>query len=187
MKKMVLVGVGVVAALVVGVATGASGDQGRRLSGPFCVDLKDGVVHAVPQGHECTAKQIGKAGVAVSGPAGPQGPVGPQGAAGAQGGQGNAGASGASVTMKPIVAPDDDYEGDYPCSGASAYDGQIGVTLTVGDQSLVVCNGRPGKRGHRGYQGEQGPKGDDGAKGNQGDKGAKGEDGKDGKDGGSVS
>ena len=163
MKKVVVICTGVIAALVVAVS--ASGDQGRRLSGPFCVDLKDGTVHAVPAVAKCTDRQVAKSGVAVSGPAGPIGPIGPAGPQGAQGGQGGNGATGASVTMKPILTPEEDTEGDYPCKGASVYDGQIGVTLTVGDQSLVVCNGR---RGHRGYKGGQGDKGDKGDKGEDG-------------------
>jgi Collagen triple helix repeat (20 copies) len=101
------------ALLLVGLAQGASGDQGKRLAGPFCIGkrnlqaiggpnalraiLRAGVVRSVAVGQACRPWENRKLGLAVTGPAGPQGPPGPKGdpgATGANGGQGPAGQSG---------------------------------------------------------------------------------------------
>jgi hypothetical protein len=173
-----------IVAILAGVAIGSTSDQGRRLSGPFCVDLSDGTVHAVPAASECKKGQTRKVGVAipcstltdagykvlslpaspcvpavVKGPKGDTGATGAQGASGGSGSQGAPGAAGKSVTMKAIMLPEKgEYDG--PCAGASAYDGQIGVTLTVGDDSQVVCNGKPGRKGEEGKDGKDGKDGE---------------------------
>ena len=188
-KMMVILAAAVASLTVAGIGLGAGGDQGRRLSGPFCVDLSDGTVHAVPRGFKCAANQIAKPGVAVSGPAGPagaNGAVGPQGnsgGTGATGSDGARGANGQSVTLTPIYQQDGEEEIAYPCEGASAYDGQVGVTLTVGDESLNVCNGRPGRNGYKGDKGDKGDQGDQGDQGEDGQQGEQGEDGQPGHDG----
>ena len=195
--KFYIIALAVVAALiVVGVSLGASSDQGRRLSGPFCVGKTDqganaGVVRSIGASRQCRSYEIRKNGVAVSGPAGPAGPKGAAGSQGNGGGDGAPGANGAngldgkdgkSVALSYISNRED----EGPCDGASSYDGNLGVALTVGDETLYVCNGRPGRNGEQGEQGNTGaagPKGDTGATGPAGPQGEPGKDGRDGKDG----
>src|SRR5215468_10859282 len=106
MRKLLLL---VIAALltVAGVAGAQSSDQGRRLTGPFCINKKTGVVRSVAllRTGKCRPGEVRRYGVAVlpgkgpkgeAGPIGPAGPAGPAGATGATGAQGAAGAAGAT-------------------------------------------------------------------------------------------
>lgn len=105
MHKTAIAALAAVLVVAVPAALAGSGDQGRRLTGPFCIDKRTGVVHSVAARHACTSKQVRRVGFGVAGPAGPagapgavgpQGPMGPRGPQGAQGAQGAAGATGAT-------------------------------------------------------------------------------------------
>src|SRR5581483_5228397 len=102
MRKLVLVAL---AALVtsVGVAGATSNDQGRRLTGPFCINVKTGVVRSVALLHtgKCRKGEVRRLGVAVKGPQGPHGDMGPMGPVGPMGPSGPAGATGAQGDTGP--------------------------------------------------------------------------------------
>ena len=100
MRKLIVL---VLAALLttVGVAGATSGDQGRRLAGPFCIGKttvsplkvrnvfgqtvtvpRAGIVRSIGIGQKCNANENRRFGVPVkggAGPAGESGPIGPQG------------------------------------------------------------------------------------------------------------
>ena len=80
MRKLLLL---VIAALLtsVGVAAARSNDQGRRLTGPFCINLKTGVVRsvAVLRTGKCRHGEVRRFGVAVTPGKGPKGEGGPIG------------------------------------------------------------------------------------------------------------
>ena len=89
---------------VVGVAGAHSSDQGRRLTGPFCINLKTGVVRSVAlmRTGKCRKGEVRRLGVAINVTKGPKGdggavgPTGPAGTAGAKGDQGAKGDTGAT-------------------------------------------------------------------------------------------
>src|SRR5258708_37060138 len=98
MRKLLLLAL---AALLtsVGVAGAQSTDQGRRLTGPFCINLKTGVVRSVAVTHtgKCRKGEVRRFGVALNltkGPKGDGGAIGPTGAAGPAGPAGPAGSAG---------------------------------------------------------------------------------------------
>ena len=120
-NRVYVAGIVLVALLVLPALAGASGsDQGRRLTGPFCINLTTGVVRSVALLHtgSCRPGEVRRAGVAVSaprgergeqglqgvaGPGGPTGQGGPQGAAGAKGVDGAKGADGIlGAVPKPV-------------------------------------------------------------------------------------
>ena len=90
----------------------ASGDQGRRLAGPFCINNNSGVVRAIAASQKCKAGETRKYGVAVTGllallvPKGAPGAKGAQGAAGPRscGCRGSAGAAGPAGAQGPAGA-----------------------------------------------------------------------------------
>ena len=199
----------VLAALVVSVgvafaANGAAptGDQGRRLSGPFCVGKPNaganaGVVRSIAKTQTCRSYEIRKAGVAV--PCAsvtvnlvPTDPClvvvskpGAPGASGPQGGQGAKGDTGAAG-----VAGKDGKNGENGVQGDTGAPGKDAECLKKDDdedddrapQSYNPshndegnsCKGEQGDRGPKGDTGAQGPAGPKGDKGNTGDKGATG-------------
>lgn len=119
------------AVLVVAVpALAGSSDQGKRLTGPFCIDKGTGVVHSVAARHACSSSQVRRVGFAVSGPAGPQGPKGDAGATGATGPQGPKGDTGATGA-----------KGD---TGATGPSGETGATGPQGPQGAKGDTGAPG-------------------------------------------
>ena len=168
---------------IVSTALGASGkgnDQGRRLTGPFCVGktflqpidgtrlttkpvfkaaiLRAGVVRSVALTQPCRPWENRKLGLAIPdpdpvtpGPAGPIGPVGPAGANGANGAVGPVGLTGPQ-----------------------------GVPGPPGMQGPQGVQGIPGKDSHCDCHGDKGDKGDTGPPGPKGDTGPQGPPGKDG-------
>lgn len=101
--KVKLVVIAIAALITTGVALAASGDQGRRLTGPICISLKPngpvraGTMRSVAKTQECHPDEIRKNGVA--GLVGPIGPPGPKGDTGATGPQGPPGANGSTPTF----------------------------------------------------------------------------------------
>lgn len=98
MKKTIAV-VAACAALAASAALGASGDQGKRLSPPFCISLKTGVVRSVAATAKCKPGERRATGLA-----GAAGAPGPQGATGATGAKGDPGATGARGPAGPAGA-----------------------------------------------------------------------------------
>ena len=124
MKRNFFIVAIVLALAVVGIASGASSDQGRRLAGPFCVGKANlspfyakgigwisraGVVRSVSVTEQCQRTEIRKFGVAVpdvdvqptapvAGPQGPKGDKGDKGDTGATGATGPAGPAGKDGT-----------------------------------------------------------------------------------------
>lgn len=155
MKRNFFIVTIVLALAIVGIASGASSDQGRRLAGPFCVGKANlspfyakgtgwisraGVVRSVSVTEQCQRTEIRKFGVAVpdvdkDGPtvAGPQGPKGDTGAAGKDG---------TSIT----ITSTEKTEG--------------GTTVTFSDgTSIFVADGAPGPKGDKGDKGDTGSSG----------------------------
>ena len=94
----------VVMAALTTLVTTARADQGRRLSGPFCINKKTGDVKSVSLrkfNAGCPAGFRPAPGRQVTGPAGPAGPAGPKGDQGTQGAPGPAGATGAPGSPGP--------------------------------------------------------------------------------------
>lgn len=95
-------------AMVIGatIASATGKDQGRRLSGPFCVSLKTGVVRSIPLVQKCKTGEVRKVGVAVP----DVDPVntGPKGDTGPQGPRGNDGAPASSNKRQLCLVPDTD-------------------------------------------------------------------------------
>jgi hypothetical protein len=105
--------VAVIAALMlVGIASGASSDQGKRLAGPFCVGkanllpvyvkgvkvIRAGAVRSVAVTEQCQStenREFGQADNDEATEGGTAGPVGPAGPAGPKGDKGDTGATGA--------------------------------------------------------------------------------------------
>ena len=162
MKPTFIVGLVVMLLIVAGIAGATSNDQGRRLSGPFCVGksflkpvdgsrttgspifkisvLRAGVVRSVARTQPCRAWEDRKLGLAIPdidtntpGPAGATGPPGPAGATGAVGPAGPAGTTG------PAGLKGD--KGDTGAQGPPGKDGKDGS----GDgcnchfKTIVVC------------------------------------------------
>lgn len=166
MKSRSFIVIAVVLALaVVGVASGASADKGRRLAGPFCVGKANltpffvkkvgwvsraGVVRSVAVTEKCQRTEIRKFGVAVPDPdenggVTVAGPVGPQGPQGAQGPTGKTGAAGKD--------------------GAQGATGETGAQGEQGPKGDTGATGETGAAGPAGPQGPAGPAGKDGADG----------------------
>src|SRR5438093_6899463 len=125
MRKLLLL---VIAALLttVGVAGARSTDQGRRLTGPFCINKKTGVVRSVAllRTGKCRRSEVRRVGVAVTpgkGPKGDGGPIGPAGPAGPKGDTGSAGAAGAAGAT-----------GTTGTTGATGADGPAGPAGPAG-------------------------------------------------------
>ena len=174
MKKRSFIVIAVVLTLaVVGIASGASSDQGRRLAGPFCVGKANltpffvkkvgwvsraGLVRSVAVTEKCQSYEIRKFGVKVPDvdetSAGTAGPVGPQGPQGAQGPTGKTGAAGKD--------------------GAQGATGETGAQGEQGPKGDAGATGETGATGPAGPQGEKGDKGDTGAQGPAGPAGADG-------------
>jgi hypothetical protein len=148
--------------VVVGGATGATSDQGRRLAGPFCIGkrflkplergaqttspvlqlaiLRAGVVRSVARDEPCRAWENRRPGLAVSGPAGPQGPQGPPGLTGGPGGQGPAGAAGAKGETGAKGATGE--KGATGATGPRGYDGKDGRDGSgLGNGTAWLCYG----------------------------------------------
>lgn len=167
--------VGAVIAIVgfglIGLASGASTDQGRRLAGPFCVGkanlanlegkraggltqgkttqrfgiLRAGVVRSVAVKQACRPWEVRKFGIALpkgAAVAGPQGERGPAGPAGPPGPAGSGGGGGSGAT------------------GPAGPAGPAGPPGPVGPASVV-----PGPQGIQGLQGERGERGEAGGLG----------------------
>lgn len=128
MKKGMFVFVAVLCLVFAGVATAISGDQGKRLAGPFCIDKSNGVVHSASASKSCSADQIRKTGLAV-----PAGPAGPKGVAGTNGINGATGATGAAGPAGP--------------SGATGATGATGAKGATGDVGPVGPAGAVGPKG----------------------------------------
>lgn len=167
--------VGAVIAIVgfclIGLASGASSDQGRRLAGPFCVGkanlanlegkraggltqgkttqrfgiLRAGVVRSVAVKQACRPWEVRKFGIALpkgAVVAGPAGERGPAGPPGPAGPAGGGGGGGGSVGPAGPAGP------PGPAGAASVVPGPQGI------------QGIQGLRGERGERGEAGGLGD---------------------------
>ena len=165
MKPTFIVGLVVMLLIVAGIAGATSNDQGRRLSGPFCVGksflkpvdgsrttgtpifkisvLRAGVVRSVARTQPCRAWEDRKLGIAIPdvdnfppGPAGPAGATGPPGPAGATGAAGSVGPAGPAG-----LKGDKGDKGDTGAQGPPGKDGKDGN----GDgcnchfKTIVVC------------------------------------------------
>lgn len=212
MKRNFFIGAVVLALVIVATATGASKDQGKRLSPPVCIaQFKgasnvhwngqklglawDGVMRSVGVNTKCRSYERRGFGVAVKG-----GVV-----VGAKGATGSAGATGATGAAGP-QGP----KGDTGATGAAGKDGTNGLdgkdgesititsivreehttTVTFSDGSTLTLydgqDGAPGADGAPGPAGPAGPqgeKGDTGEAGPAGPAGPQGPAGADGKDG----
>ncbi|HEY7398369.1 MAG TPA: hypothetical protein VH538_08710, partial [Gaiellaceae bacterium] len=89
---LVLVALGAIAAIA-SAAPGTSVGV-RRLTGPFCIDARTGVVRSVAATRKCRAGELRKYGVAVNGPSGPAGAPGTNGQDGTAGPRGPQGLEG---------------------------------------------------------------------------------------------
>jgi len=178
-KAKYLLGLFALALVLVSVTTAATGDQGRRLAGPFCVgkpglapigikneagnfitQSRAGVVRSVSATEKCQGDEIRKLGLAVPYPKLGSGPVGPAGKDGLNGARGAAGATGAT--------------------GVAGATGSAGVTGPTGEAGATGADGQDGHDGVPGADGTPGHKGDTGEQGPVGPAGADGEDGSDG-------
>jgi hypothetical protein len=144
-----LIVVAVLAALVVpAVALSVSGDQGRRLAGPFCIGkrslkplgtkidarravLRAGVVRSVSANQACRPWENRKLGLAWSGPGGLAGAPGAPGAAGAAGAQGPRGLQGERGERG-----DRGPKGD---TGAKGDKGDKGEPGTINGKTQILC------------------------------------------------
>lgn len=176
MKWLVAVLAALTAVILVGGVTGASADQGRRLTGPICIGkaglpnldgsrraglrqgrvtqawaiLRAGVVRSVAKNRKCFPWEIRRNGVGLpqtSGPRGPQGERGAQGPAGPQGPPG----TGGSGSQGP--------KGDTGATGAA------GATGPAGPAGPAGAIGPAGAVGPQGVAGPKGDKGDAGSGG----------------------
>lgn len=134
MSKAPIAAVIAVLAVAVPAALAGSSDQGRRLTGPFCIDKSTGIVHSVALRHKCTSSQIPRSGIGIAGPqgkpgaSGPIGPQGPAGATGAQGPQGPAGAQGTAGAPGSPGLANVEAQGPYPgFTDLSTFTDQNGV------------------------------------------------------------
>jgi Collagen triple helix repeat (20 copies) len=181
LKKLNIVGLALVAMLImVGVAFSASGDQGRRLSGPFCIGkpnagVNAGVVRSIAATQKCRSYEIRKFGVAVPHPeraAGAAPAPGPAGATGPAGAKGDTGAVGAKGATGEQGAPGKDGK-----DGTNGVDGAVGPKGDTGATGETGAQGIQGEKGDTGAQGAPGAKGDTGATGATGATGPKGDKG----------
>jgi hypothetical protein len=209
--KFVALVLGALAAMVIaGVAlagSSSSQDLGRRLSGPFCINKKTGVILSVAKNQPCKAGYNRKYGAKVNGPKGdtglqgakgdmgPQGPkgdTGPKGdngANGSKGDKGDIGPSGAAfVAAGEQGAPGQDGKDatgmitginseEVPCQFGGYY-----ITFDI-FEPIAICNGATGAQGPQGEVGPQGPQGEKGETGPQGEVGPQGEKGETGPQG----
>jgi hypothetical protein len=174
MRKTTLAALAAVLVVAVPALAGSSRsfDQGKRLTGPFCIDKGTGVVHSVAAAHACTSSQVRRVGFAMNGPAGPQGPQGAPGVAGAKGDTGAAGSTGETGSPGPQGPKGD--TGPAGADGAPGAPGADGATGPQGPKGDIGATGDTGPQGPAGDTGPQGPKGDTGATGPQGPAGADG-------------
>lgn len=131
----------------VGIATAASGDQGRRLSGPFCIDGKSGVVRSVALLHtgKCRKGEVRRVGVGdplptvVNGTDGAVGATGATGATGPKGDKGDTGATGPAgvpgVNDPLVFGPYDSGSSDSSVCGNDWADDTYTRTYIVDPQS----------------------------------------------------
>lgn len=158
--KWLLVAAVLAAVVLVGVASGATKDQGRRLAGPFCIGkrnllpigsqtslravLRAGVVRSVARTQPCRPWEDRKLGLAVSGPAGPAGPPGPPGPAGA-GARGETGATGAKGDKGAQGEKGDKgAKGDTGAAGKDGLgNGIIYACVSQGGSLQLNVNGQP--------------------------------------------
>lgn len=164
MKRNYFFVVAIIMALaVVGIASGASSDQGRRLTGPFCVGksflkpvfvgnvkvIRAGAVRSISINESCQSTENRKFGVAVldpdanapsapgaKGDKGDRGATGATGAAGKDGQNGENGAQGATGETGP-AGP----------AGADGKDGTVTGTIPVcasNGGNLKLCGGDNG-------------------------------------------
>jgi hypothetical protein len=197
MKKLLLL---VLAALVtsVGVAGAQSSDHGRRLTGPFCINLKTGVIRSVALLHtgKCRKGEVRRYGVPVNvtkgpkgeggpiGAAGPAGPAGPPGSKGDQGAKGDTGATGAAGEAGAAGA--DGATGATGDTGPAGPAGPAGEKGDTGAAGAAGAAGPAGAKGDTGAAGPAGPKGDTGATGAAGPSGPQGPAGAAGLNGSSI-
>lgn len=80
--------------LTAAIATGATSDKGRRLTGPVCISKSTGVIRSIAVTNVCRKGEVRRVGLGLPPIVGPAGPAGKDGAAGAAGGVGPAGANG---------------------------------------------------------------------------------------------
>ena len=137
MKKwLVIIGAAVAALVIVTAAYTATGDQGRRLAGPFCVGKpglspaagnvpRAGVVRSIAVTQACRSDEIRKFGVAVPHPE--IGATASGGSAGADGATGSSGEKGA--------------KGDTGATGPAGPKGDPGSLEGAGTATLCVSNG----------------------------------------------
>jgi hypothetical protein len=160
MRKTFTIGIVLMAALAAFAAT-ASADQGRRLSGPFCINLHTGVVRSIALTKVCRKNEVRKLGVA--------GALHTSGLTATTAIAGNAGANGADGASGP-----QGLKGDTGSKGDAGPQGLKGDTGSKGDAGP---QGPKGDTGSKGDAGPQGPKGDTGSKGDAGPQGPKGDTG----------
>lgn len=161
-------------------ATGATADQGRRLTGPVCIGkpglknlnadarstrigrltaaravLRAGVVRSVAVGRKCFSWEIRRFGVGLPSTGGTQGERGPAGERGPMGPMGPAGPAGPGGGAQ---GP----KGDTGATGAAGATGSVGPAGPAGPIGPAGPAGTAGSVGPQGQIGPQGPPGDGG-------------------------
>lgn len=156
--RLLLAAMSVIVLLItVGIAGAASNDQGRRLTGPFCVGksnlktlgstkdsrraiLRAGVVRSVAATRPCRPWENRKFGLPVSGTPGPAGPPGPKGDPGPPG------PAGGSLGLIGPAGP----KGDRGPAGPAGQNGQDGLgndfiyaCVSQGGSVQMNVNGKP--------------------------------------------
>jgi len=169
MKRFLAVTAAAVAALAVaGLGLAASGDQGRRITGPICVGKPNagalaGTMRSVARTQPCRSYEIRKLGVAAPDDDPPATP-GPAGATGPQGPPGPAGSNG--------WVHIDQLTGDEAnCVKLTGSDGSSGVICGAKHKQKPPCVVVEGKRHLTGAEpcGPSGPSGASGATGASGE------------------
>jgi len=143
MKKITLVLLVLVAVALPTFALAGSSDQGRRLTGPFCINNTQhgpwaGVVRSVAKTRACRKGEIRKVGLGLNFPKG----AGAPGVQGIQGAQGTKGDTGAQGERGP--------KGDRGPKGNTGAQGVSGPKGDKGDP------GAPGDKGDKGDKGDPG-------------------------------
>jgi Collagen triple helix repeat (20 copies) len=176
MRILALVSGALAAMVIAGMALAASSgmrDQGRRLTGPFCINKQSGLIISVAATTPCKPGWVRKYGEKVYGPRGPKGHTGPKGAKGDTGPKGDKGDTGAPGATGPslVAIGEQGVPGKDGRDGTNGTDGAKGETGATGPQGET---GATGPQGPKGDTGPQGPQGDTGPQGPQGDTGPQG-------------
>ncbi len=161
-KATTIIVIALAALMVIGTVSAASGDQGRRLSGPFCVGkpgltplvvgnkkvIRAGVVRSIAASQTCNETEIRKFGVAVPHPEFPA-TAGPSvaGPAGEQGAKGDTGAAGKDGADSTVPGP----KGDKGDPGSLDGTGVITLCVSNGGNVKVAIGKHDCDPGHDRY------------------------------------